>query len=255
MHQAASHTDQCGPINAQAENADLHSSSQEYADRFGGTTGAWMLSIQERALVRMLPKEASSVLDVGGGHGQTALPLQRDGRSVTILGSSLGCSQRLREYIDSGSISFRTGNLIELPFNDTSFDAVISFRLMSHCTQWRTLIAEMCRVAESTVIFDYPIWCSANLLTPLLFRIKRRIEGNTRSYRIFTTRELTKEFKAHGFECSALYKQFFFPMGLHRAIKSQRASAVLELIPRMLGLTRLFGSPVVICFTRRRDGR
>lgn len=255
MHQAASHTDPYGPIKAHSENADLHSSSQEYANRFGGATGAWMLSIQERALLRMLPKEASSVLDVGGGHGQTALPLQRDGRSVTILGSSLGCSQLLRDYIDSGAISFRIGNLIEHPFSDASFDVVVSFRLMSHCTEWRTLIAEMCRVAESTVIFDYPIWCSANLLTPLLFRIKRRIEGNTRTYRIFTTRELTREFSAHGFECTALHKQFFFPMGLHRAIKSQRASAFLESIPRMLGLTRLFGSPVVICFSRRRNDR
>jgi ubiquinone/menaquinone biosynthesis C-methylase UbiE len=241
-------TDSIAPHN---EDADQHASSQEYAERFSGSTGQWMLSIQESALLRMLPNSVSSVLDVGGGHGQTALPLYRSGRSVTILGSSIDCSQRLSNYIDSGALSFRTGNLVDLPFEDNSFDAVISFRLMSHCTEWRTLIAEMCRVANSTVIFDYPIWCSTNFLTPFLFRIKRLIEGNTRRYRIFTTRELRREFKAHGFECVDLDKQFFFPMGIHRAIGSQRISAIVEQLPRLLGLTRLFGSPVVICFTRR----
>jgi ubiquinone/menaquinone biosynthesis C-methylase UbiE len=237
------------------EDADQHASTQEYAHRFSGPTGVWMLSIQEDSLLQMLPETAHSVLDVGGGHGQTALPLYKSGRNVTILGSSSECSQRLRDYIDSGAISFRTGNLVDVPFENNSFDAVISFRLMSHCTAWRTLIAEMCRVANSTVIFDYPIWCSANFLTPLLFRIKRIIEGNTRRYRIFTTRELLREFSDHGFECIALHKQFFFPMGLHRAIGSQRVSALLERIPRILGLTRLFGSPGVICFTRRRHDR
>jgi ubiquinone/menaquinone biosynthesis C-methylase UbiE len=234
-----------------SEDADQHASTEEYARRFSGATGAWMLSIQERSLLQMLPDTARSVLDIGGGHGQTALPVYRSGRNVTILGSSQSCSCLLREYIDSGAISFRTGDLVDLPFGDNSFDAVISFRLMSHCTAWRSLIAEMCRVANSTVIFDYPIWCSANFLTPLLFRIKQRIEGNTRRYRIFTTGELRREFKQHGFDVVQLRKQFFFPMGIHRAIRSQRISALLELIPRTLGLTRLFGSPGILCFSRR----
>lgn len=255
MQPAAPDLQSPGFLTTHLEDADRHASTQEYAARFSGDTGSWMLSIQEHALLRMLPDAACTVLDVGGGHGQTALPLNKSGRSVTIVGSSVECSERLRDYIESGSISFRTGNLIDLPFEDNSFDAVISFRLMSHCTEWRTLIAEMCRVANSTVIFDYPIWCSTNFLTPLLFRVKRLIEGNTRRYRIFTTNELRREFSQHGFECADLHKQFFFPMGLHRAINSQRISALLERIPRMFGLTRLFGSPVVICFTRRSHDR
>ncbi|MEY4700991.1 MAG: hypothetical protein RL326_1178, partial [Pseudomonadota bacterium] len=112
--------------------------------------------------------------------------------------------------------------------------------------------AEMCRVADSTVIFDYPVWCSSNFLTPLFFSIKRRIEGNTRLYKIFTTRELEQEFRAHGFTRASIRKQFFFPMGVHRALKSPRVSKALEAIARGLLLTRLFGSPIVIAFERTR---
>ena len=232
------------------EDADQHSSSDEYANRFSGPVGAWMLSIQESALFSMLPSDVISVLDIGGGHGQIALPLSRADKSVTILGSSMGCSERLKEFIESGAISFKCGNLVELPFHDRSFDCVTSFRLMSHCTAWKTLIAEMSRVATTSVIFDYPIWCSANFLTPLLFRVKRLLEGNTRRYRIFTTHELEREFKKHGFRRARLHKQFFFPMGFHRTLRSPRLSQLLESFARILLLTRLFGSPVVIRFDR-----
>jgi 2-polyprenyl-3-methyl-5-hydroxy-6-metoxy-1,4-benzoquinol methylase len=233
-----------------SENADVHASSDEYARRFGGAVGAWMLNVQESALTRMLPSHVRTVLDIGGGHGQIALPLSNLGRSVTILGSSPACAKRMRQHIENGSISFKCGNLVELPFHDRSFDGVVSFRLMSHCTAWRRLIAEMCRVADSTVIFDYPVWCSSNFLTPLFFSIKRKIEGNTRLYKIFTTRELEREFRAHGFRRVAIHKQFFFPMGVHRALKRPRLSKALEGIPRGLLLTRLFGSPIVIAFER-----
>ncbi len=58
------------------ETADIETSSDGYANRFGGKTGAWMLAVQERVtkqLLRDVPASAT-VLDVGGGHGQLAIP-------------------------------------------------------------------------------------------------------------------------------------------------------------------------------------
>ncbi len=232
------------------ENADQHSSSDEYARRFGGDVGNWMLAVQEDALSSMLGPGVTTVLDVGGGHGQLAMPLITRQKSVTILGSSHVCAARIQPLIDAGSVTFKVGNLIQLPFESKSFDSVVSFRIMSHCTAWRTLIAEMCRVSSGSVVFDYPAWCSVNFLTPLLFSIKKKIEGNTRTYRIFTTRELVDEFRRNGFQPAALRKQFFFPMGIHRAINNVVISKVLEGAAKVLGLTRLFGSPIVISFKR-----
>lgn len=237
-----------GPL---VEDADVHASSNEYAGRFAGGVGRWMLQMQEAALLSMVSEHAECVLDIGGGHGQTARPLYQAGKSVTVLGSSPACASQLSDEIEAGCVSFKCGNLLQLPFGERAFDLVVSFRLMSHCTAWQTLIAEMCRVADRSVIFDYPSWISSNFLTPVLFRIKRGIEGNTRQYRIFTTSELRNEFAKHGFICTAVRKQFFFPMGLHRAMKRPRVSKFLEYCASSCGLTRLFGSPVIIRFERK----
>ena len=92
-------------------------------------------------------------------------------------------------------------------------------------------------------------------MTPFFFRIKRLIEGNTRRYRIFTTHELDQEFRRCGFMRSTIRKQFLFPMGVHRALRSQRLSRAIEMLASRLGLTRLFGSPVVARFDRIRSER
>lgn len=232
------------------ENADLHASSDEYAARFGDAVGQWMLHVQEDALFQLLDSACATVLDVGGGHGQVAIPLAQRERSVTVVGSSHLCAQRLAPFIESGTISFKVANLIDLPYQDRSFALVTSFRLMSHCTRWRTLVAELCRVSEHAVIIDYPVWMSVNILAPFLFFVKRTIEGNTRTYRMFSTRELQREFKKHGFQLECAKKQFVWPMALHRMLESIPLSKNLEVPMRWLGITRLFGSPVVAKFVR-----
>lgn len=232
------------------EDADVHASSDEYAARFGDEVGRWMLNIQEQTVIKMLDPECGSVLDVGGGHGQIAIPLAQAERSVTVLGSSPVCAQRLHDYIESGSISFKSGNLLQLPFEPQSYNLTVSFRLMSHCAAWPTLVAEMCRVSSHAVIIDYPVWLSFNILSPLLFKVKRKIEGNTRTFRVFTNREVIREFKKHGFRLESIERQFFLPMAVHRALKALPISRKLCELARTVGLTRLFGSPVVAKFVR-----
>ena len=245
----AERTPDTNPIQ-QREEADIHASSDEYAARFCGAVGQWMLEVQERALFKLVDSECTSVLDVGGGHGQIAIPLLAREHSVTVVGSSPVCAQRLTPYLESGSISFQVGNLVALPYEDRSFDLTTSFRLMSHCVVWRTLVAELCRVSHHAVIVDYPVWFSFNFLSPLLFSLKRALEGNTRTYRMFSTFELVREFKKHGFRLERTEKQFMWPMGLHRTLKNPTISALLETIARALLLTKLFGSPVVAKFVR-----
>ena len=63
---------------------------------------------------------------------------------------------RIAGVVDSGACRFQVGNVVDLPFPDRSFDAAISFRLLTHCEAWPVLIRELCRVARRTVIVDYP---------------------------------------------------------------------------------------------------
>lgn len=229
------------------ETADIHTSSDEYAGRFSGSAGQWMLAVQEHITRRMLRSlEGASVLDVGGGHGQLALPLCRAGWRVTVLGSDETCRHRIQSVVDSGACQFVVGNVIALPFPDKSFDLVLCFRLLTHCERWPELVRELCRVARQGVIVDYPTAQSLNAIAPALFGAKKKFEKNTRAWALFRHRQVLDEFAQNGFVPAETQKQFFLPMVLHRMLKSRALSAALEAACRALGLTRLWGSPVIV---------
>jgi len=234
------------------ETADVETSSDAYAARFAGPAGEWMLRVQERILLGWAAAHpGAAVLDVGGGHGQAALPLSRCGHRVTVLGSAPACARRIRGEVDAGRIAFAVGDLVALPYPDRAFDLVIALRLLPHCGRWRTLIAELCRAARQCVIVDYPTVQSVNVLTPALFKAKQRLEGDTRPYAFFRHAAIEAEFGRHGFARAARRPQFLLPMVLHRALKRPGLSAFLEGLGRGAGLTRLLGSPVLLKMSRR----
>ena len=238
------------------ETADIETSSDQYAERFSGSAGEWMLSVQERiALAFIESSNPSSMLDVGGGHGQLAVPICRTGRKVTVIGSAESCKKRISEIVDKEQCKFIIGNVVALPFPDRSFDTVISFRLLTHCKQWPLLIHELCRVAKESVIVDFPTSRSVNKIAPLLFTAKKKIEGDTRTWRLFKHAEVYREFRRNGFTLARKKAQFFLPMVLHRSLKCRTLSALLEGTCRALGLTWLWGSPVIIKMVRQKSRR
>ena len=229
------------------ETADIETSSADYASRFSGPVGAWMLEVQERAVRELLGAPGGrTLLDVGGGHGQLAGPLARAGWRVTVHGSDPACAGRIEPLIAAGTVQFVAGDILALPFPDRSFDCVVSVRLLPHCERWPALVAELCRVARRAVVVDYPTSESLNRVAPALFGAKKRIEKNTRTFTLFTHREVEEAFAACGFATADRIAQFFLPMVLHRALRCRPCSAVLEAICRGTRLTRRWGSPVMV---------
>lgn len=229
------------------ETADIETSSDAYAARFSGPTGAWMLQVQERIVVRLLSESSTkTVLDVGGGHGQLAGPLCRNGYAVTVLASSDSCKRRVAGLVDAGQCRFQVGNVVRMPFSDRAFDAVVCVRLLPHCGAWPALIAELCRVAAKAVVVDYPTTRSLNRIAPAFFGAKKQIEGNTRTWRMFSPAEIRNEFAKHGYQPEKQVGQFFFPMVLHRMLKCRPLSAAMEGVSRLTGLNAWLGSPVIV---------
>ena len=132
------------------------------------------------------------------------------------------------------------------------FDVVVSVRLLAHCTRWEELVGELCRVARCSVIVDYPTTESLNAAAPLLFGAKKRFEGNTREWRMFRHEEIERAFAAAGFGVRRRVGQFFLPMVLHRFLRSRAASAGLERLSAKAGLTKRWGSPVILEARRRK---
>lgn len=233
------------------ETPDIETSSDDYATRFAGKVGEWFLKVQEKATLKMLkPYPGASILDVGGGHGQTTKALIDAGYDLTVFGSDPVCKERIAQYVDSGQCKFEAGNLLDLPYPDDAFDVVLSYRLLPHIEQWQHLIEEFSRVARKAVILDYPEKRSVNVIAPQLFKMKKQMEGNTRPFTLFSRAEVTEQFNQHGYQFKDAYGEFFLPMVLHRKLKSPGISSAAEDVCRALGLTGLFGSPVVVKYIR-----
>ena len=162
--------------------------------------------------------------------------------------------RRIAGLVESGRCRFEVGNVIALPYPDRHFDVVICFRLLTHCERWPELIAELTRVAKGPVILDYPTSQSLNAIAPALFAAKKRIERNTRTWRLFRHREVTDAFQACGFKVMARQRQFALPMVLHRALRLAALSRLLEALCRLCGLTALAGTPVILRAERQERG-
>jgi ubiquinone/menaquinone biosynthesis C-methylase UbiE len=229
------------------EYADVETSSEGYARRFSGEVGKYFLEVQKQITLELLkPWPQARILDVGGGHGQLALPLVEAGYEVTVAGSSPECQDRLARLLPAGSYTFQEGDLLALPFREKSFDVVLSFRLIPHLEAWPELITELCRLAGQAVIVDYPDLRSVNIFSKLLFQLKKAVEKNTRPFACFSRGEIMKEFQKNRFGRPLFRPEFFWPMALHRALKSGATSKNLEAFVQRMGLTGLLGSPIIL---------
>jgi len=229
------------------EAPDIETSSEEYARRFSGRIGEYFLDVQANITLGLLRSfSEASVLDIGGGHAQLAVPLVRNGFKVTVAGSADVCRKRLDMLLAPGSYEYHTCDLLKLPFKDNQFDVVIAFRLLPHVDQWQELIAEMCRVSQKIIVVDYPDIRSFNILYKLLFHAKKAYEANTRAFRSFARKEVVREFNKHEFGKPVFKPEFLSPMVVHRVIQLESISRTVEWIGRMLGLTYLFGSPIIL---------
>jgi len=229
------------------ETPDIVTASEDYARRFSGVAGDYFLAIQNQVLSELLGEmDNGTVLDVGGGHGQLVTVLRKRKCDITILGSDSACHNRIRQMEKNDDLKCITADLLNLPFADCSYDLVTSIRLVSHVTAWERLIDELCRVSKKYVIIDYPTVSSLNVLTPFLFRIKKEIEGNTRTYRSFSHNEIAKQFQANNYSIVAQQGQFFLPMVLYRMLRGARTLQKLESILRHVGITKTLGSPVLL---------
>jgi SAM-dependent methyltransferase len=234
------------------ETPDIETASEAYARRFAGAAGRYLLGEQEAAVRGLLADfKGGTVLDVGGGHAQLTALLRSVAGGVLVFGSDPRGLERVRR--DFPDCNTATGDLLALPFARESFDLVVAVRLLPHVRDWVRLTSELCRVARSTVVVDYPRTTGFNGLTPLLFPLKKRLEGNTRHYRNFRDAEIDEVLRACGFEPRERRAQFLLPMVAHRRANGFVALRGVERAAKWLGLTQAFGSPVVIRADRCRS--
>jgi 2-polyprenyl-3-methyl-5-hydroxy-6-metoxy-1,4-benzoquinol methylase len=225
--------------------------------RFGGPIGELVASSQARVLADMVgPIQGRAVLDVGTGTGRAAMLFARAGALVTGIDASeemLAVARQRASEAGAAGVNFRAGDAHALQFPDRSFDVVLSLRVLMHSPRWRTCIAELCRVADRLVVFDYPSVRSAALFQSLARRVLYAAGGRTEPYRVFSDQEIAAALATCGFRARSIHRQFVLPIALHKAIGSPRFTNASEAALDRVGLLRLFGSPVTIAAERVGD--
>jgi 2-polyprenyl-3-methyl-5-hydroxy-6-metoxy-1,4-benzoquinol methylase len=221
--------------------------------RFSGPIGRLIAGSQESVIAEFLaPVGGRKVLDVGTGTGRAAIALARRGAAVTgVDASSEMIAVARRRAAEAGvEVRFDAGDAHGLAFADRSFEAVVCLRVLMHTPDWRRSLAELCRVSNGCVVFDYPAAWSAAALQAVTRKAVYALGARVEPYRVFTDRAVRAALAANGFSETRIHREFVLPIAFHKRLGSVSITTSVERLLAGIGMRRLFGSPVTVLAER-----
>ena len=156
--------------------------------------------------------------------------------------------RRARE--EGVSIAFAAGDAHHLDFPDRSFDAVVCLRVLMHTPDWRSSLRELCRVAGSLVVIDYPSLYSTAALQAAVRRVTHLFRASVEAYRVLAPASVASVLGGAGFHVVREHRQFVLPVALHKRVNSEAWTARVEGALERAGAMRVLGSPVTVVAER-----
>lgn len=218
-------------------------------EKFSGEIGSLIHESQQKILFEMIPDaRGKRILDLGAGTGRISIPIAKAGAQVYATDASIEMitvakNKANEEFV---KMDFIVGDAHNLPFKDSSFDAVVSFRMLLHLEDWRKGLSEICRVTKKTIILDFPPKDSLVCLEPFYLDIKKKFCSNTQDYNVFSTKEISGRFEKEGFRVSMIKREFLLPLKFYRIVGKRSFAEYIENLFRRAGLIDKFGAPVTI---------
>ena len=107
--------------------------------------------LYQRFIHEINPPEHAKILDVGSGPGFLTLLLAKENPTVSVVGvdyspTQVRAANRLRIRNQIHNCSFRQGDVMNLPFQNASFDIVISVASIKHWPEGKKGLQEIRRV-------------------------------------------------------------------------------------------------------------
>ena len=138
-------------------------------------------------------RAAGPSLDVGTGTGRAAIGLAQSGAAVIGVDASpemLRVARRegRRRVGRAYASGWPTPMRCRSPTG--SVDAVVCLRVLMHAIDWRTCVAELCRVARWRVVVDFPSSSSAAALESGARRIAKSLGRHVEAYRVIAERDV-----------------------------------------------------------------
>lgn len=221
--------------------------------RFSGDVGQFLLEQQAALLADALaPLQGRRIADVGTGTGRAAIGLARLGARVVGFDASVEMLDvaRTRAAEAGVSILFSVGDAHALPLPDRDVDAAVCLRVLMHAIDWERCLTELCRVAKSRVVFDFPSASSAAAIESAVRRARLRRGHKVEAYRVFSEKEIATVLTGQGFRIVDIRRQFVLPIAFHKAVGRFSVTRRLERGLERIGALRLFGSPVTVVAER-----
>lgn len=125
--------------------------AKEYDAWYETKLGRNVLEIERKLMEGMVqPTPGQTVLDLGAGTGMFSFWLAEKGLHVTAFDQSTAMLEIARHKAEhsTGSIDFIQGDAHELPFQDDSFDRVISVTALEFMDDPKKVLAEAWRVLK-----------------------------------------------------------------------------------------------------------
>lgn len=101
-------------------------------------------SVLEPVKAALGPANGRSLLDIGGGTGNFALPLAEAGFRVTLIDYSREMARRASAKLPENPVA--VGDAQRLPFRNCTFDCALSANVLGHLPDWRGALSESRRV-------------------------------------------------------------------------------------------------------------
>lgn len=149
----------------EADNASFYNTDSSRYDeqRWESKSGVHTNRVQQR-IVQELCHDWSDgrILEIGPGTARFSIPLARQKNKLTLLDISEGMLEMAQTNIEAADLgeqieAYLQGSVYELPFEDDSFDHVISLNVFNHLENTGDALAQMARVLKpgSTLLFNY----------------------------------------------------------------------------------------------------
>lgn len=107
--------------------------------------------------------KGDKVLDVGAGTGRLSFAIAEQGNEVVAIDISTDMLGQIDNNKGELNINTVVGNCEKLPFDDNSFDKIVSLDAMIHFIQWDLFLKEQVRVVKPNGLVLFNIYCGENL--------------------------------------------------------------------------------------------
>jgi len=168
------------------------------------------------------------VLEIGVGTGRFSIELAKKGANITSLDPAKAMLMVTKEKTTQSGVTDKISLLRavghNLPFKNSSFDAIVCMHVLKHLSTYKDVLQEMERVTkqEGFIILNFPNALSFYLPVAIYSEILRTLRKHV-YFGFFTKRGVRKALESSGFTVEKvrgfiLLHPSFFPQNVHNLL-------------------------------------